>query len=184
MDLRIKEILHEKGVSMNWLSKETNIASETLYRIGSRNPTIGTCEKIADALGVSFIELFEAKNGNTAYICSKCGAKKKDAASATLPANKIKTGDSLFDYIEKCSDTVGSIGLSKHLRAFSGGDVLVNRVDTKFYDCFIEYLQTAKKKEYGNIITETYKKRLKSCFDEILTLLPSELKILDTMNTD
>ena len=174
MDLRIKDILREKGVSMNWLSKETNIASETLYRIGSRNPTIATCEKIAAALGVSFIELFEAKSGDCRDICQKWYVKT-DAAAVTSPSNKI----SLYDYVEKCTDTIGVIGLNKHLRAYSGGEVLLSQVDDNFYDGFIEYLKTAKKTARGNIISETYQKRLKSCFDEIL-----ELKNLDTMNTD
>ena len=169
MDLRVKEICKEKGISVTRLAGRMNIDKTTLSKAINGNPTVSTLTKIAEALGVSLVELFEAKNQNTGYICSKCGAKKKAAASVTSTVNRAKAGNSLFDYVEKCTDTIGGIGLSKHLRVYSGGDdVLVSQVDDNFYDGFIEYLKTAKKTVHGNIITEMCQKRLKSCFDDIL----------------
>ena len=178
MDLRVKDICKEKGISITGLAGRIGIDKAALSRlINVGNPTVSTLQKIAAALEVSFIELFEAKSENCRNICPKCGMKI-DAAAVTLPAtplpvNKTKTGNSLFDYIEKCTDTIGGIGLSKHLRAYSGGNVLVSQVDDNFYDGFIEYLKTAKKSlnpSIGNVISETYQKRLKSCFDEILEM--------------
>ena len=173
MDFRIKEILHEKGVSMSWLSKETNIASETLYRIGSRNPTIGTCEKIADALGVGLTELFEARTN----ICARCGNRIDEVAVVVKtppPPQETKTGISLLGFVEKCTDkvtdSIGLIGLIKHLRAYDGDGALITDVDDKFYDGFIEYLKSAKKTATGCIVKEIYQKRLKSCFDEVIAI--------------
>ena len=178
MDLRIKEILHEKGVSMSWLSKETNIASETLYRVGSRNPTIGTLQKIADALGVPFIELFVAK-GDCRDICPKWGMKFEVVAEppkvTTTPSREAQKG-SILEFVEKHAEKNGGnlTGLIKILREYGGGDVPVSQVDDKFYNGFLEFMKTAKKQAQGKVITEQHQKRIKGDFD----------KILDTTNTD
>lgn len=55
--LRIK-----KGISQDRLSKDADLALNTVVKIGtvkSPNPTVGTLEKIAKALGVPVAELFK-----------------------------------------------------------------------------------------------------------------------------
>ncbi len=58
--LRVKEICKAQGISITGLAEKMNINKATLSQAINGNPTIGTLQKIADALGVPFIELFEA----------------------------------------------------------------------------------------------------------------------------
>ena len=184
MDLRIKYLCKEKGITITGLADKMNISKGTLSLAINGNPTIGTLEKIASALGVSFIELFEAN-------CPKCGMRFAAAAepppATTPPPPKTKPGNSLFDFIEACTDRItdkiGLIGLKKHLKAYGGDGTLISQVDEKYRDGFIEYLQTAKRQNGWQAIKEMYQKRMIACFDEVMTLLPDN-KILDAMNTD
>lgn len=73
MNLRIKEICKEKGVTITSLAEKLNIKQESLSRAINGNPTVETLQKIADALGVSIVELF-AQPQNEPYKCPKCGA--------------------------------------------------------------------------------------------------------------
>lgn len=73
MNLRIKEICKEKGVTITSLAEKLNIKQESLSRAINGNPTVETLQKIADALGVSIVELF-AQPQNELYKCPKCGA--------------------------------------------------------------------------------------------------------------
>jgi len=175
MDIRIKELCKQKGHTMSCLSEKTGIAYTTLYSIPNGNPTVGTLQKIAAALGVSFLELFDEKREESLYICSKCRVKI-DAATDAPPPHEPKTGDSLLGFVEKCTekitDSIGLIGLSKHLKTYGGDGVLISDIDDKFYDGFIAYLKTAKKSlnpSIVNVISDTYQKRMKSCFDEVLS---------------
>lgn len=61
MELRIKTILKEKGMTMNELAIKLGINRVSLsVSIGKdANPQIFTLKKIADALGVELYELFE-----------------------------------------------------------------------------------------------------------------------------
>lgn len=58
MDLRVKEICKEKGITMEQLAINLHITPNTLTRNINGNPTIETLEKIANALKVEFWELF------------------------------------------------------------------------------------------------------------------------------
>ena len=130
---------------------------------------------------LSLVELFELSTN----ICARCGNRIDEVAAAAKPINvtetpppqQNKTGNSLLGFVEYCTgkitDSIGLIGLIKHLRVYGGDGVLVSDVDDKFYDGFIEYLKTAKKSlnpSIGNVISDTYQKRMKECFDEVLTL--------------
>jgi transcriptional regulator with XRE-family HTH domain len=69
MDFRIKEICNTKDITMKELADHLGIAATSLSRSLNNNPTIETLEKIAQALDVPIIELFEAsKEGFTALI--------------------------------------------------------------------------------------------------------------------
>lgn len=68
MKLRIKEILKEKGVSIKDLAEKLSITSATLSKSINGNPTVETLNKIADALDVSIVELFEPEEDITGII--------------------------------------------------------------------------------------------------------------------
>lgn len=58
MDLRVKEVCKEKGVTLAEVASKIGVAQASLSKMLGGNPTIGTLEKIADALGVPVTELF------------------------------------------------------------------------------------------------------------------------------
>ena len=62
MDLRVKEVCKEKGVTLAEVASKIGVAQASLSKMLGGNPTIGTLEKIADALGVPVTELFEKSN--------------------------------------------------------------------------------------------------------------------------
>ena len=64
MEYRIKDLLKERGLNLSELSEKMRMKSANLSAALSEkgNPTIGTLEKIADALNVSIIELFEPES--------------------------------------------------------------------------------------------------------------------------
>ncbi len=72
--LQIKEIVKRKGITITQLADMMGIKQESLSRTINGNPTIDTLQKIADALGVHLVELFE-QPANNALSCPKCGAK-------------------------------------------------------------------------------------------------------------
>lgn len=58
----IRKIWQKKGISQDRLSKEADLALNTIVKIEtgeSPNPTVETLEKIAKALGVSVADLFK-----------------------------------------------------------------------------------------------------------------------------
>ena len=64
-ELRIREIMLEKGISVNEMSEKLGITRQSFYSIVNGNPTIGTLVKIAEILGVTVKELFrDENNGN------------------------------------------------------------------------------------------------------------------------
>ncbi len=72
--LQIKEIVKRKGITITQLADRLGIKQESLSRAINGNPTIDTLQKIADALEVHLVELFEQPTNN-ALSCPKCGAK-------------------------------------------------------------------------------------------------------------
>lgn len=73
MELRIKEVCREKGITQKQLSELSGIAEVSLSKSINGNPTIGTLEKIAVALGVEITELFNTHGNNTDFVCPNCG---------------------------------------------------------------------------------------------------------------
>ena len=57
-ELRVKEILKERGMKMYELAEQMNIAPESLTRALQRNPQYSTLKAIAVTLGLSVRDLF------------------------------------------------------------------------------------------------------------------------------
>lgn len=74
MDLRIKEVIKEKGMTITELADKMGINRVNLSNMVNGNPTVETLNKIADALEVSVTELFEQSKTRTASLsCPHCG---------------------------------------------------------------------------------------------------------------
>ena len=58
MNLRVKDIIREKGMTVQELADQMGINRVTLSNSINGNPTLETLEKIATALNVSITELF------------------------------------------------------------------------------------------------------------------------------
>lgn len=58
MNIRVKEICKEQGITIGELADRMQMVRESLSRAINGNPTLETLEKIANALGVPITELF------------------------------------------------------------------------------------------------------------------------------
>ena len=73
-NLRVKEILKEKGVSQKYLAEKMGVAEISLSRSINGNPSLETLQKIANTLEISITNLFEQPSKD--YInCPNCGVK-------------------------------------------------------------------------------------------------------------
>lgn len=74
MDLRIKEVIKEKGMTITELADKMGINRVNLSNMVNGNPTVETLNKIAGALEVPVTELFEQpKSGTASLPCPHCG---------------------------------------------------------------------------------------------------------------
>lgn len=63
--LRIREVMLEKGISVNEMSEKLGITRQSFYSIVNGNPTMDTLIRIAKILDVNIKQLFkEDDNGN------------------------------------------------------------------------------------------------------------------------
>jgi len=78
MELRIKEVLKEKGLTAVWLASQIEITQPSMSGImnGKIKPSIDTLERIALALNVPVTELFE-QPATDIINCPYCGNKIK-----------------------------------------------------------------------------------------------------------
>ena len=76
MDFRIKEICKEKGLLFKDLARMVGVTDVGLRQSLQGNPTIGTLEKISNALGVEVIDLFEKPKAGL-ITCPHCGKEIK-----------------------------------------------------------------------------------------------------------
>lgn len=60
--MRIKEVIKEKGLTLDKVAERMGIKSPSLSRAISGNTTIENLEKIAAAIGVPVTELFEPES--------------------------------------------------------------------------------------------------------------------------
>lgn len=72
MEYRIKELCKEKGILVKELAQKIGITDIGLRQSLNGNPTIGTLEKIAEALGVEVTELFKPAD-KAKITCPYCG---------------------------------------------------------------------------------------------------------------
>lgn len=74
IQLRIKELCKEKGITLNQLAEKIGISQPSISGIatGKQKPAFDTLEKMADALEVTSAELFAPQPTNT-ITCPKCG---------------------------------------------------------------------------------------------------------------
>lgn len=86
MNNRIKEILKEKGLTQKFLADALGVSTNSISMTLSGNPTIGTLQKIADALGVPLSELF-AERETGVITCPHCGKKILVEAKQAQSAN-------------------------------------------------------------------------------------------------
>ncbi len=74
MELRVKEVIKAKGLTMQQVADVLGITRDTLTRNINGNPTIETLERIANALEVDITELFEQpKKDSVSISCPHCG---------------------------------------------------------------------------------------------------------------
>ena len=78
MNLRIKEVLKEKGLTAVWLASQIEITQPNMSNMvsGKSKPSLDTLERIAAALNVPVTELFE-QPATDIIVCPKCGTKFK-----------------------------------------------------------------------------------------------------------
>lgn len=60
---RMQELCQAHGITLNRLATKSQVTQSTLNSIVSglsRNPTVGTIQKICDGLGISIVEFFDA----------------------------------------------------------------------------------------------------------------------------
>ncbi len=73
MELRVKDICKEKGILFKELAERIGISDVGLRKQVQGNPSIKTLETIADALGVSVVELFKKPEPSNGVTCPHCG---------------------------------------------------------------------------------------------------------------
>lgn len=89
MELRIKEVIKEKGYSVKSLAEKMDINRVNLSNMINGNPTVETLGKIADALEVPVTELFAKDRG---VICPHCGGLISVKLEA-IPADTSKDSE-------------------------------------------------------------------------------------------
>ena len=84
MSLRIKEVIKDKGLSVQEVADRMGITRVGLSQHINGNPSVEVVGRIAEALGVEMWELFKSKSEIVEEIaeekkntitCPKCGAK-------------------------------------------------------------------------------------------------------------
>lgn len=69
MELRIKEILNQRGITLKDFAQKSGISASNLsnYLNGNISPTLETLKKIASALDIDIVELFKEKDDIEIY---------------------------------------------------------------------------------------------------------------------
>ena len=69
MNLKVKDVCKSKGITITQLAEILGVKQESVSRAINGNPTVETLQKIANALDVSIVDLFENNSkGFTALI--------------------------------------------------------------------------------------------------------------------
>lgn len=72
-ELRIKEVIKAKGLTVDAVAKRMGIIPSALSQSINGNPTVEKLYSIASAIGVDVRELFAPADTHT-FACPKCGA--------------------------------------------------------------------------------------------------------------
>lgn len=76
MALRIKEVIKDKGLSVQELAEKMGISRVGLSQHINGNPSVEVLDRIASALDVPVTELFEQPKSDTANLaCPHCGKR-------------------------------------------------------------------------------------------------------------
>ena len=74
----VKSIIKQRGYTIEQVAERMGVTRVTLTQNLSRNPTINTLQRIAEAIGCKvgefFLDEFESKDENI-IICPSCGTK-------------------------------------------------------------------------------------------------------------
>lgn len=74
----IRSIIKQKGYTIEQVADMMGISRVTLMQNISRNPTISTLRRVADALGCKVSDFFQdelSEEDKNSITCPKCGAK-------------------------------------------------------------------------------------------------------------
>lgn len=86
MNLRIKDVIKEKGMTITELADKMGINRVNLSSMVNGNPTVETLNKIADAIGCPVTELFEQPKKNSLSItCPHCGKEIEIITKGKIP---------------------------------------------------------------------------------------------------
>ena len=72
MDLRIKEVIKKRGLTIHEVADQMGISRVGLSQHINGNPSVEVLERIADAIGCKVGDFFESSDDNT-ITCPKCG---------------------------------------------------------------------------------------------------------------
>lgn len=74
----IKNVIRKKGYTMEQVAEKMGITRITLSQSLSRNPTMNTLQRVADAIGCKvgefFLDEIQQDSDNT-IVCPKCGSR-------------------------------------------------------------------------------------------------------------
>ena len=75
----VKNIIKQKGYTIEQVAEKMGVTRVTLTQNLSRNPTINTLQRVADAIGCKvgefFLDEIEPLNEDNYIRCPKCGAR-------------------------------------------------------------------------------------------------------------
>ncbi len=76
--MNVKSIIKQKGFTIDAVAQKMGITRVTLHQNLSRNPTVGTLQKIADVIGCKvgdfFIDDISEQTEGDGITCPNCGA--------------------------------------------------------------------------------------------------------------
>ena len=77
--MNIKGVIREKGYTIEQVALKIGVSRVSLTQSLSKNPTVNTLQRVADAIGCRVVDFFadevEPTNSTHAFHCPKCGAE-------------------------------------------------------------------------------------------------------------
>lgn len=90
----IKKVIKERGYTIEEVAKKMGISRVTLSQNMSRNPTIGTLERIANAIGCKVVDFFQDEQAPFSAIIKYNGELKEVTSVGELEkiVSELKKG--------------------------------------------------------------------------------------------